>query len=149
MAQVASAAPVSTAADPLSMPSTVTSYLFAYGTLRRGAREPARELLAGHAMFVGMGWIRAKLYDLGAYPGAVPSEQPTDRVYGEIHRLRQAAAVFKRLDQYEGEHFKRQQVSVSVSTGKKISAWVYLYRGPVKETKRIPSGDYLAFSQIR
>jgi gamma-glutamylcyclotransferase (GGCT)/AIG2-like uncharacterized protein YtfP len=77
------------------------------------------------------------------------SEQPTDRVYGDIFRLRQAAAVFKRLDRYEGEHFKRQRVSVSVSTGKKISAWVYLYRGPVKETKRIPSGDYLAFSQIR
>jgi gamma-glutamylcyclotransferase (GGCT)/AIG2-like uncharacterized protein YtfP len=57
--------------------------------------------------------------------------------------------VFKRLDRYEGKHFKRRRLPVSISTGKKISAWVYLYCGEVRENKRIRSGDYVAFRRIR
>jgi len=130
-------------------PVRIETHLFVYGTLRKAASHPLHRTLAREARYAGRAYFQGRLYNLGRYPGAVVSSNRTDRVYGEIYRLRQAAALFKRLDRYEGEHFKRRQLPVSVSTGKKISAWVYLYRGEVKENRRIRSGDYLAFSRIR
>ena len=127
------------------MPSTETPYLFVYGTLRRAALERAHELLAGRATLIGMGCFQGRLYDLGRYPGAVASTNRTDRVYGEIYRLRQSAAVFERLDRYEGEYFARRWMRVRHGTGDKIFSWVYLYRGRVKDAQRIRSGDYLKF----
>jgi len=130
-------------------PARIEICLFVYGTLRKDASHPLHRTLAREARYVARPYFHGRLYDLGRYPGAVVSSNRTDRVYGEIYRLWQAAAVFKRLDRYEGELFKRRRLLVSVSTGKKIVAWVYLYRGEVKENGRIRSGDYLAFRRIR
>jgi gamma-glutamylcyclotransferase (GGCT)/AIG2-like uncharacterized protein YtfP len=130
-------------------PARIVTRLFVYGTLRKGASHPPHRTLAREARFAGTATFQGRLYDLGRYPGVVVSSNRTDRVYGEIYRLGQAAAVFKRLDRYEGGHFKRRRLPVSISTGKKISAWVYLYCGEVRENKRIRSGDYVAFRRIR
>ena len=127
------------------MASTVTTYLFVYGTLRRRALEPAHELLARRATLIGTGFFRGKLYDLGRYPGALASRDQSDRVLGEIYRLRRATAILQRLDDYEGELFKRRRMPIRFGAGKKSFAWVYLYRGQVKEAEWIRSGDYLEF----
>jgi gamma-glutamylcyclotransferase (GGCT)/AIG2-like uncharacterized protein YtfP len=118
-------------------------------TPRKGASHPPHRTLAREARYAGTATFQGRFYDLGRYLGVVVSSNRRDRVYDEIYRLGQAAALFKRLDRYEGEHFKRRRLPVSISTGKKTSAWVYLYRGEVSENKRIRSGDYVAFRRIR
>jgi gamma-glutamylcyclotransferase (GGCT)/AIG2-like uncharacterized protein YtfP len=102
-------------------------------------------MLTGRASFLGMGSFRGKLYHLGRYPGAVVSGGRTDRVYGEIYRLRRAAALFQSLDRYEGKLFTRRRIAVHSGNGKKMISWVYLYRGRVGEAWRIHGGDYLEF----
>jgi len=126
-------------------PARIDICLFVYGTLRKDASHPLQRTLAREARYAGRAYFQGRLYDLGRYPGAVVSSNRTDRVYGEIYRLRRAAAVFECLDRYEGDLFKRRRMPVSVGTGKKISAWVYLYRVRVKAAQRIRSGDYLEF----
>ncbi len=77
-------------------------YLFVYGTLRKDIFNSARVLLAQHSAFVGEAKFRGRLYDLGGYPDAVPSGEPSDIVKGELHHLHENDRVFRDLDQYEG-----------------------------------------------
>jgi len=51
--------------------------LFVYGTLRRGF-ELHSYLRRQSARFLGEGIIGGRLYDLGEYPGAIPSSLPGD-----------------------------------------------------------------------
>jgi len=61
--------------------------LFVYGTLRKKNSTSARVFLTQHFDFVGKTTFRGKLYDLGGYPGAVPSDKPSDVILGKLHRL--------------------------------------------------------------
>lgn len=126
-------------------PARIETCLFVYGTLRKGASHPRHRTLAREARYAGRGYIQGRLYNLGRYPGAVASRNKSERVFGEIYRLRESAVLFARLDEYEGEHFARHRLPVRLGTGKKIISWVYLYRGRVKDARRIRSGDYLEF----
>lgn len=124
-------------------------YLFVYGTLRRDIKNQMWHVLARHAEYLGEGAFQGKLYNIGEYPGAVPSNKPTDIVKGEIYVLRDRAQVLKALDEYEGSdgtpsaEFSRKIIKVSKEGGKEISAWVYLYNHSTKGLKQILSGDYL------
>ncbi len=129
-------------------------YLFVYGTLRKDIFNSARVLLAQHSAFGGEATFRGRLYDLGGYPGAVPSDEPSDIVKGELHHLHESDRVFRDLDQYEGRgpaqppptEFRCQRVVVDlVSSSKKVTAWIYLYNHPTGRLRVIPSGDYLKF----
>ncbi len=110
-----------------------------YGTLRSGGSaadrmRPARSL--------GAARYRGRLYDLGAYPGAVPSDDPADVVCGELFALADAAALLSRLDRYEGPEFRRARVAVTRG-GECLESWIYLYDRDVAGLARITSGDYL------
>src|SRR5919106_1266811 len=96
--------------------------LFVYGSLRRALNHPLYRLLERHASFVGAGIFQGRLYDLGRYPGAVPSKTNTDRVVGEIYRFAGSEEVLKVLDNYEGRRFRRQRVTISLETTKKSPA---------------------------
>lgn len=91
--------------------------------------------------FVGFGTVAAELYDLGPYPGAVPSGDPRARVEGEVYRLA-AIDALARLDEHEGEEFARRRVDVTLASGDVESAWIYWYRLEPRGG-RITSGDYL------
>jgi gamma-glutamylcyclotransferase (GGCT)/AIG2-like uncharacterized protein YtfP len=121
------------------------NYLFVYGTLRKEVQHPMHNVLTQCATYIGMGTFQGKLYDLGCYPGAVPSPEQCDRVIGEIYKLQPPARVFANLDDYEGRLFRREPLPVWQPAGNKVTAWVYLYRGPTSESKRIAGGDYLLF----
>jgi gamma-glutamylcyclotransferase (GGCT)/AIG2-like uncharacterized protein YtfP len=121
------------------------AYLFVYGTLRSGMNHPLHRLLERQAALIGLGSFRGKLFDLGRYPGTVPSRGSTDRVIGEVYRLKTSEAALKILDQYEGHRFRRKRVAVSLYNGSSVTAWIYLYRGSVKHRKPIPSGDYVQY----
>lgn len=99
--------------------------------------------LESHADFVGTGTYQGRLYDLGRYPGAVPSRRHADRIKGELYALNRPAHVLKHLDQYEGPVFRRKRVSINLENKKKTRAWIYLYNHPKDGLKIIHSGDYL------
>ena len=121
------------------------NYLFVYGTLLKSIDHPMHQLLVRYADFVGSGSFQGKLYDLGRYPGAVASNETSDKVHGELYRLKDSERIFRELDEYEGREFRRERVSISLENGKKILSWIYLYRRPSRGFKVISTGDYAKF----
>jgi len=122
-----------------------STYLLVYGTLRKAVAHPRHRILDQYGVFQGMGTFRGKLYDLGRYPGATVSDKDSDRVVGEVYRLRGEAKALSLLDEYEGELFQRTQISVLLNDQKTIIAWTYLYKGPLGTRRRITNGDYVEF----
>jgi predicted GNAT family N-acyltransferase/gamma-glutamylcyclotransferase (GGCT)/AIG2-like uncharacterized protein YtfP len=103
-------------------------------------------LLAQGGKFLGMGTFRGQLYDLGRFPGAIPSTQIYDRVVGEIYGFQESRRAFQLLDDYEGRLFRREQRTILTRGGRKISAWIYLYVGPMRAAKLVRNGDYFVGS---
>ena len=76
--------------------------------------------------FLGRGWIRASLFDLGLYPAAVPS--PDGCVWGELYEVSELATVLPALDEIEGyrpgdtDHslYVRAQADVTLPDGRVI-----------------------------
>jgi gamma-glutamylcyclotransferase (GGCT)/AIG2-like uncharacterized protein YtfP len=126
----------------------MTTLLFVYGTLRRRSRHPMAHQLAQRARFVGAATIAGRLYDLGRYPGLREPELPADRVHGDVYDLGDEPDTLRELDAYEnGEsplpaYFDRQLAPVRMAGGEERTAWVYWFRGPVREEQRIVSGEY-------
>jgi predicted GNAT family N-acyltransferase/gamma-glutamylcyclotransferase (GGCT)/AIG2-like uncharacterized protein YtfP len=125
------------------------THLFVYGTLRRKAKHPVRQGLLQEWRLLGTGTVRGRLYDLGCFPGAIPSNEISHRVFGEIYRIEEDRKTFQLLDEYEGSHFRRARRPVVMENGKRIPAWIYLYIGPMHSAKLIRGGDYLAPSEKR
>jgi gamma-glutamylcyclotransferase (GGCT)/AIG2-like uncharacterized protein YtfP len=130
---------------------TVTRHplLFVYGTLMRGFHEDWHEKV--EANLLGEGTIRAKLYDLGDYPGAKLAGAGSESlVKGELYQLRDPERAIEILDKYEDyipsqprkSLFIRELVPVTLESGRKRMAWTYLYNRPVDNLKLIPSGNY-------
>lgn len=126
-------------------------FLFTYGTLRQGAGHRMFAILDRFSDFVGNATYQGKLYHIGTYPGVVPSDDPADRVSGEVYRLRNPFVILSRLDRYEecGPGFRkptefiRQQQSVRLQSGQCLSAWVYVYNRPVVGLTRLQDGDFI------
>ena len=127
-------------------------HLFVYGTLRRAAVHPMHRLILP-ADFVGAGRFQGRLYDLGAYPAAVASDDPADVVHGEVYRLHTPADTLAALDRYEGcapedpapHAYRRATADILVTSAQPpiISAQIYLYDRSPDPLTRIPPGDYL------
>ncbi len=128
-----------------------TSYhqLFVYGSLRRDSGHPAHELVSNDFVLLGPARVQAKVYDLGEYPGAVPSTDDSF-ISGELYRLKEGVdfeAAATRLDEYEGVNetpplFTRSRVNV-YTDGLATDAWIYWYNGAVAGKPWIASGDAL------
>lgn len=119
--------------------------LFVYGTLRKEVAHPMHRILERYGIFQGTGTVRGKLYDLGRYPGAIASDEDSDRIVGELYRLEPADRALSRLDDYEGRRFQRREFSVFLEDQTTSTAWAYLYTGPIGRCRRITCGDYVAF----
>lgn len=124
-------------------------HLFVYGTLREGVKHPMHAVLANHADLIGEAVFQGRLYDLGAFPGVVPSDRPEDLVHGEVYHLRHPDRALRALDRYEGvmetggTRFRRERADVTLKTGDVACAWIYVYNWPVRGCGLISSGDYL------
>ena len=119
--------------------------LFVYGTLRKQMSHPLGHLLVRQGQFLGLGIFQGKLYDLGRYPGVVPSKEKTDLVTGEVYRINEPDRVLRLLDEYEGPRFKRTRVTAFFGPDGHLSCWIYLYTRSIAGRRRIPNGDYVQF----
>ncbi len=110
------------------------SYLFVYGTLKRG--ESAHYFLA-EEKFIGPAELEGyEMYDLGEYPGIVKGK---GKVYGELYAV--SYETLKKLDEFEenGLFYLRKKEKIKVKD-KVYEAWVYEYIETLKNAKKIESG---------
>jgi gamma-glutamylcyclotransferase (GGCT)/AIG2-like uncharacterized protein YtfP len=128
----------------------ITDLLFVYGTLRSDSGHAMHAELARVADLVGKAVFRGRLYRVRHYPGAVGSDDPADRVHGEVYRLHGPARAIPALDEYEGYEpgfassgFERVQADVALASRDTVRAWIYVYRKPTRGLTRIVSGDFL------
>lgn len=130
--------------------------LFVYGTLRRSIGHAMHRWLARHADYEGAATFQGILYDLGSYPGVLPSSNPADRVIGEVYRLHAEAHghVLRQLDAYEdydpanvaaSQYRRERRPIVMASGGQTVQAWIYLYQRSTRHTPRIIGGDYVTY----
>lgn len=124
-------------------------YLFVYGTLRRDTAR--HDLLQTFCHYIDNGTLSGKLYQINQYPGVVMSHDASQQVIGEVYRINNPQQLFALLDDYEEcsasfaepHEYVRQQQTITLSNGHKLTAWVYLYNQPVTGLKLITSGDFL------
>jgi gamma-glutamylcyclotransferase (GGCT)/AIG2-like uncharacterized protein YtfP len=120
-------------------------YLFVYGSLRAAVVDEARaagHILSAHARRVGEASMQGRLYAVSWYPGFEPGRSRMERVTGDIWRIRDRAALFEALDNYEGREYVRARRIARLASGVKISAWVYIYAADLNGAPQIPSGDF-------
>jgi gamma-glutamylcyclotransferase (GGCT)/AIG2-like uncharacterized protein YtfP len=118
--------------------------LFVYGTLRAGEENPFAALLRRSAVLLGRATIQGRLYAFGWHPSLVPSDDPADRVVGDVFEIRESEAesLIATLDEYEGPGFPRRQVEARLEDGRVVACWAYFYAGSVEGRERIASGEW-------
>ena len=135
--------------DTLCTVSRRAELVFVYGTLRRGQALHG-ELLKTGAEYLDAGKIHGRLYDLGDYPGAVPSHTENEEILGELYRLDEPSQQLCSLDaieEYDPERpdrslFVRRPAEVWMMNGKRVRAWVYFLPDEPEGARAIVGGDY-------
>lgn len=125
---------------------TAPELVFVYGTLRRGGSNACR---MDGAEFVGPAEVAGGLYHISWYPGLV-LDRDKETVIGDLYRV--AMEQLEALDDFEGisanevEGAEYRRIKTTAVLGKKetVSTWVYEWKGPVDEEKRILSGDWIS-----
>ncbi len=128
--------------------SSMSEYLFAYGTLQPGHAPSDLTAVAATLRPVGEGFVRGVLYDLGHYPGAVPDARAASKIAGTIMALPEDESLLGQFDDYEGfdpqapetSEFVREQQTVQMSDGQTVQCWFYRYNGAAAEARAIPNG---------
>ena len=128
-------------------------FLFVYGTLLRQSQSPMSSMLSTKSRFVGNGYVNGKLYDIGEYPGAILTNKDNEKIQGEVFNLKNPAATLRELDFYEEcsdkspwpHEFKRIKATVTLDSGKRVTAWIYEFNLPTDSYSRIESGDYMSY----
>jgi gamma-glutamylcyclotransferase (GGCT)/AIG2-like uncharacterized protein YtfP len=131
-------------------------YLFVYGTLRFSNSLIKEGALKDEFEFVGRGKIKALMYDIGSYPGAV-KDNSGNEVNGEIFRELNKKRAFDILDAYENYdrtdeghcEYIRRRTRIRMNSGEFLMAWVYWYNGDLKTKNRIVENDYLEYLAIK
>jgi len=116
-------------------------YLFVYGTLKSTFRNPYARRLRREALLVGRATMPGRLYRVRWYPGMRPPRDSGDRVTGELYRLRQPSKMLAVLDEYE-DGYRRELRNATLASGRIHQCWVYMYRLPMLERRRVSSGEW-------
>ncbi|NCO63531.1 MAG: gamma-glutamylcyclotransferase [Flavobacteriales bacterium] len=132
-----------------------SEYLFVYGTLLKDFNSDMAHFLATHSEFVGTGYFNGRLYEVDWYPGAITSENPSEKVYGHIFKIFDTKMIFEVLDTYEGigetseypNEYTRTLIKATLETGECLKTWVYMYNQPFQHLKRIDSGDFFSLEE--
>jgi gamma-glutamylcyclotransferase (GGCT)/AIG2-like uncharacterized protein YtfP len=128
-----------------------SDFIFVYGSLRKQKASSMHHLIAGDCEYFSNGAMRGKLYEVCGYPGAIESSDAKDKVSGELYKMLDRKRVLVRLDDYEEcsdrfpvpHEYRRKQISIELTGGGSIVAWVYLYNLDVSNLRQIITGNYL------
>ena len=115
----------------------MSSQIFVYGTLQRASDQPMAVQLRQSARWLGPARLRARLYDLGAYPAAVQGE---GTVHGELFELADSE-LLKRLDAYEGPDYRRCLSVIQTEVGPSL-AWVYWFEAALEDARELIEGRF-------
>ena len=130
--------------------------LFVYGSLRSGFRNPVYEYLTKYFHLMGEAVVKGKLYDLGEYPAAAPTDEEKF-ISGELYSINnplEFSWAIGQLDDYEGLNteegetplYKREEV-IAYQKGEPQAAWIYWFNGAMTDKPEIESGDLLQYLQ--
>ena len=134
----------------------VHQQLFVYGSLRSGFNHPAYAYISTHFTLVGSAKVKGKLYDLGEYPAALPTEDE-HYIIGELYQLKEEQEfswAIAQIDDYEGINpepgeaalYKRALTTVYIN-GQTTTALIYWYSNDIEGKPLIASGDVLEYLQ--
>ena len=131
-----------------------TQYLFVYGSLRSGFRNPAYSYLTKFFHLVGDALVNGRIYFNGTSPVAVST---TDEhfIAGELYEINNPDEfewVIGQLDDYEGLNvmpgekpkYRRDRADIT-RQGKITNSWIYWYNGEVTGMPEIESGEVLKY----
>ncbi|WP_010177485.1 gamma-glutamylcyclotransferase family protein [Aquimarina agarilytica] len=110
-------------------------FLFVYGTLLNKHKNPFAQLLKKNSTKIAKGYIYAKKYHLGEFPGIKLDSNKTYKTYGELLKITSNNTfVLSELDFYEGFFPKKPEESLFIRTttkvftkGNIVDAFVYEY----------------------
>jgi len=127
-------------------------YLFVYGTLRKGYDSPVKDQVAACLKWIGQAKVKAVLYDMGTFPGAIKSSGMNE-VLGDVYQVNDPKNIFKLLDRYEGcvegdpekSDYIRVKTNVQMNNGKKLSVWIYWCNLDLEGKPVIKNKDYLRY----
>lgn len=107
--------------------------LFVYGTLRRSKSMK----------FICNGVFQGKMYDVGAFPAVIESNDPDDVVVGEVYEVDDDTLSV--LDMYEGvpRLYIRKEVTIKTQDGEELKCFIYIFNQSVGEMRTIETGDWL------
>lgn len=133
--------------------ATGSEWVFVYGTLREGGSNAVR-MKDGNILTTGR--VQGRLYRISWYPGLVLGGGRS-HVRGEVYEV--SPAHLRALDEYEGiaagetegREYRRVRVQVTLDPpiGESLEAWAWEWRGRIKRSRRIHSGDWIDFVKPR
>lgn len=136
------------------MTNHASYYLFVYGTLRSGFHNPAYEYISRYFNFFGNAKVKGRLYDLGEYPAAAPTQDDAF-ISGELYIIkneREFSWAIGQLDDYEGvvvesgeQRLYRREIADVYINDAIVPAWVYWYNGDLSGKPFISSGDIMDY----
>ena len=133
-----------------------TLQLFVYGSLRSGFQHAAYQYLFKYFHLVGNATVKGKLFDMGEYPVAVPTDEER-LIVGELYEINNTnefSYAIGQLDDYEGLYaeegetalYKREAVTVYCNN-QQSTAWVYWFNGSVNGLAEMATGDVFEYLQ--
>jgi gamma-glutamylcyclotransferase (GGCT)/AIG2-like uncharacterized protein YtfP len=125
-------------------------YLFLYGTLIPGQSSSEMAELVEQLGRIGSACLRGRLYDLGEYPGAILDPSSNTKISGEVFDITGKEKVLASLDSYEefnpadlkSSLFVRKKSSVTLSDGRELKCWVYVYNKNPEDAPLVVGGNY-------
>jgi gamma-glutamylcyclotransferase (GGCT)/AIG2-like uncharacterized protein YtfP len=135
----------------------MSDYLFVYGTLLPELAPQAVLNEVRQFIWLGRGVARGRLYDLGAYPGAILDAAAETRIVGQVCRLPDNPEVLEALDAYEGYYyadprpdslFVRATTRVSLADGRELDCWIYIYNREAADAPLVADGDYAKLAAL-
>jgi gamma-glutamylcyclotransferase (GGCT)/AIG2-like uncharacterized protein YtfP len=99
--------------------------------------------------WLGEACVAGRLYDLGDYPGVVLDAAGEERVFGELAELPGDAALWARLDRYEGFDPQRPETSLfrrvrcrAEGSEHAGEAWIYVCGREPGPERLLPGGRW-------
>ena len=136
----------------------MSDYIFVYGTLLSQYDNYYANLLKDHSVIIGLGYAKGLLFTTDHYPGFIPSNENSEKVYGQVLNITSKLdLVLDALDEYEGvgpqfpdpNEYIRSVLPVYINKGQILKCWVYIYNHPVDHMVKIASGKYQDFTAPR